>query len=94
MNAYEAEGKIIADMMQFEEAPMFPHLDGSRPDLKKGEARLNRWEIDISSSAGSIKKQYLDESIGEFPRLRRKESPCLSTNMATMHLMMANHPKG
>jgi carotenoid cleavage dioxygenase len=74
MNAYEADGKIIADMMQFEEAPMFPHLDGSRPDLKKGEARLNRWEIDFSSNSGSIKKQYLDDSIGEFPRLDERKA--------------------
>ena len=74
MNAYESEGKIIADMMQFEEAPMFPHLDGSRPDLKKGEARLNRWEIDISSNSGSITKQYLDDSIGEFPRLDERKA--------------------
>ena len=35
MNAFEEDGKIIADMMQFEEAPMFPHLDGSAPDLKE-----------------------------------------------------------
>ena len=61
-------------MMQFEEAPMFPHLDGSRPDLKKGEARLNRWEIDLGSNSGSIKKNYLDESIGEFPRLDERKS--------------------
>ena len=27
MNAFEKGDKIIADMMQFEEAPMFPHLD-------------------------------------------------------------------
>ena len=74
MNAYEDGDKIIADMMQFEEAPMFPHLDGSRPDLKKGEARLNRWEIDLSSNSGSIKKQYLDESIGEFPRLDERKT--------------------
>ena len=39
MNAYEDGGKIIADMMQFEEAPMFPHLDGSSPDLKKGRSK-------------------------------------------------------
>mgnify|MGYP005683142197 FL=1 len=74
MNAFEEDGKIIADMMQFEEAPMFPHLDGSAPDLKKGEAKLNRWEIDLNSNSGSIKKNYLDDSIGEFPRLDERKS--------------------
>ena len=27
MNAYTDGNKIVADMMQFEEAPLFPHLD-------------------------------------------------------------------
>ncbi len=42
MNAYTEGDKIVADMMQFEEAPLFPHVDGSAPDPKKAEARLNR----------------------------------------------------
>ena len=74
MNAFEDGDKIIADMMQFEEAPLFPHLDGSIPDNKKAEARLNRWEIDLTSNSGSIKKDYLDEHIGEFPRLDERFS--------------------
>ena len=74
MNAYTDGDKIIADMMQFEEAPLFPHLDGSIPDNKKAEARLNRWEIDLTSNSGSIKKDYLDEHIGEFPRLDERFS--------------------
>tara|TARA_Y100001934_G_C11927333_1_gene574080 strand:- start:10 stop:639 length:630 start_codon:yes stop_codon:yes gene_type:complete len=76
MNAYSEEDKIIADMMQFEEAPLFPHLDGSSPDNKKAEARLNRWVIDLKSNSGSISKSYLDESIGEFPRLDERYSMC------------------
>ena len=61
-------------MMQFEEAPLFPHLDGSTPDNKKAEARLNRWEIDLTSNSGSIKKDCLDDHIGEFPRLDERYS--------------------
>ena len=74
MNAYTDGDKIVADMMQFEEAPLFPHLDGSTPDNKKAEARLNRWEIDLTSNSGSIKKDYLDDHIGEFPRLDERYS--------------------
>ena len=74
MNAYTDGDKIVADMMQFEEAPLFPHLDGSIPDNKKAEARLNRWEIDLTSNSGSIKKDYLDDHIGEFPRLDERYS--------------------
>ena len=60
--------------MQFEEAPLFPHVDGSTPDPKKAEARLNKWEIDLSSNSGTIKKEYLDDEIGEFPRLDERFS--------------------
>ena len=74
MNAYTNGDKIVADMMQFEEAPLFPHADGSSPDPKKAEARLNRWEIDLSSNSGKINKNYLDDDIGEFPRLDERYS--------------------
>ena len=74
MNAYTQGDKIIAHMMQFEEAPLFPHVDGSTPDPKKAEARLNKWEIDLSSNSGTIKKEYLDDEIGEFPRLDERFS--------------------
>ena len=74
MNAYSDGNKIIADLMQFEEAPGFPHADGSSPDPKKAEARLNRWEINLSSNSGEIKKNFLDEDIGEFPRLDERFS--------------------
>ena len=35
MNAWEEGDKIIADVMQFEEAPLFPHPDGSATDPEK-----------------------------------------------------------
>lgn len=68
LNAYTQGNKIIAHMMQFEEAPLFPHLDGSRADLKKANARLCEWVIDLSEGGG-IKRRYLDDITGEFPRL-------------------------
>ena len=43
-------------------------------DNKKAEARLNRWEIDLTSNSGSIKKDCLDDHIGEFPRLDERYS--------------------
>ena len=69
MNAYTEDNKIIADVMQFEEAPLFPHVDGSMGDPKKAEAKLNRWVIDLSSNSSNIKKNYLDDDLGEFPRV-------------------------
>ncbi|WP_204266461.1 carotenoid oxygenase family protein, partial [Enterobacter hormaechei] len=48
MNAWEDGDLIIADVMQTEEAPLFPHADGSAPDPMKSRARLCRWTFDMS----------------------------------------------
>ncbi len=40
MNAWEEGDRIIADVMQFEEAPLFTHPDGSPTDPEKSRARL------------------------------------------------------
>jgi carotenoid cleavage dioxygenase len=55
--------------MQFEEAPLFPHLDGSAPDPEKANARLCEWEFDLGDNSNSVKRTYLDDITGEFPRL-------------------------
>jgi carotenoid cleavage dioxygenase len=41
MNAWEEGDRIIADVMQFEEAPLFTHPDGSPTDPKKSRAPLD-----------------------------------------------------
>lgn len=69
LNAYTDGNRIIAHVMQFEEAPLFPHLDGSRPDPEKANARLCEWEIDLGDNSNSVKRRYLDDISGEFPRL-------------------------
>ena len=63
MNAYTKDEKIIADVMQFEEAPLFPHADGAKGNPKNAEARLNRWEINLESNSKSFKSDYLDEDM-------------------------------
>lgn len=68
MNAYSQDDKIIAHVLQFEEAPLFPHADGTRGDPEKANARLCEWVIDLEGGAG-IKRRYLDDLTGEFPRL-------------------------
>jgi len=68
MNAFTEDNKIIADVMQFEEPPLFPHADGSKGERQNAEARLNRWEIDLESNSSNIKKSYKDDEMGEFPR--------------------------
>jgi carotenoid cleavage dioxygenase-like enzyme len=69
MNAWEDGHRIIADVMQFEEAPLFPHPDGSPTDPKKSRARLCRWSFDLAGNTDRFTQTYLDELTGEFPRI-------------------------
>lgn len=69
MNAWEDGTHIIADVMQFEEAPLFPHPDGSPTDPKKARARLCRWDFDLAGNTDRFTQTYLDEMTGEFPRI-------------------------
>ncbi|MBV8850661.1 MAG: carotenoid oxygenase family protein [Methylobacteriaceae bacterium] len=69
MNAWEDGDKIYADVMQFEEPPLFPHADGSAPDPMKSRARLCRWTFDLTANTDRFTQDYLDELTGEFPRI-------------------------
>jgi carotenoid cleavage dioxygenase len=69
MNAWEEGGRIVADVMQFEEAPLFPHPDGSPTDPAKSRARLCRWSFDLAGNTDHFAQTYLDEITGEFPRI-------------------------
>ena len=69
MNAWEEGERIIADVMQFEEAPLFTHPDGSPTDPKKSRARLCRWTFDLAGNTDRFTQTYLDDMTGEFPRI-------------------------
>jgi carotenoid cleavage dioxygenase-like enzyme len=69
MNAWEEGSRIVADVMQFEEAPLFPHPDGSPTDPKKSRARLCRWTFDLTGNTDRFTQTYLDDLVGEFPRI-------------------------
>ena len=69
MNAWEEGDTIIADVMQFEEPPLFPHPDGSRTDPEKSRARLCRWTFDLAGNTDRFTRCYLDDVAGEFPRV-------------------------
>lgn len=69
MNAWEDGDKIYADVMQFEEPPLFPHPDGSRTDPEKSRARLCRWSFDLAGNTDRFSRSYLDDVAGEFPRV-------------------------
>ena len=69
MNAWTEGDRIVAHVMQFEEAPLFPKADGSPPDPAKANARLCEWVIDLADNSNGIQRRYLDDITGEFPRL-------------------------
>ena len=68
MNAYEENGKLIADVMKYPEAPLFPHADGTPGDPERARARLVRWIFDLSGNSDSVVEEPLDDMPGEFPR--------------------------
>ena len=72
MNAWEADGKIFADVMEYETAPLFPNADGSR-NPNRG-ARLVRWTFDLSDTTNQIKREQLDDMAGEFPRFDERRA--------------------
>lgn len=66
MNAWEEDGKIVADVFQYPSAPLFPNADGSPG--QKSAARMVRWVFDLSGSTNAIQEIPMDDLDGEFPR--------------------------
>lgn len=69
LNAWDDGNRIIADVMQYEEPPLFPHPDGRPTDPAKSRARLCRWTFDLSGNTDQFTRSYLDDVSGEFPRI-------------------------
>ncbi|ANK80086.1 MAG: carotenoid oxygenase [Rhizobiales bacterium NRL2] len=72
MNAFEREGRIVADVMKYDAAPLFPHADGTPGDPATATARLVRWTIDPAHD--EVKEQVLDDRPGEFPRFDERRA--------------------
>ncbi len=72
MNMWEDGDKIYVDVMQYENAPFFPNPDGSAG--KPAAARLARWTFDLADNTNTIKRDYIDDMTGEFPRLDERRA--------------------
>ncbi len=72
MNAYEADGKIIAHVCLYDAAPLFPLADGS-PGFRSG-ARLVRWTFDLSGATDTVLEEPMDDLDSEFPRLDERRT--------------------
>jgi carotenoid cleavage dioxygenase-like enzyme len=67
MNAWEDGDKLVADVMRYDRAPLFPNADGSPGE--QSPARLVRWTFDLAGSSDAIKEEPIDDLDGEFPRV-------------------------
>jgi carotenoid cleavage dioxygenase-like enzyme len=66
MNAWDEDGKIVADVMRYDVAPLFPNADGTKG--RNAGAYLVRWTFDLADGSDAIKEEQLDDLAGEFPR--------------------------
>lgn len=73
MNAWEAEGKVFAHVMQYERAPLFPDADGSKTS-NDINARLMLWTFDFRGNSNRVKVDEVDDLPGEFPRLDERRA--------------------
>jgi carotenoid cleavage dioxygenase-like enzyme len=67
MNAWEEETRVIADVMEYPNAPLFPNADGSAGT--RAAAVLRRWIFDLAGNTDTIRRETLDDMAGEFPRI-------------------------
>ncbi len=66
MNAHEAGGKLVAEVMRYATAPLFPLADGSAGE--DSPALLTRWAFDLTGATDTVRETQLDDLPGEFPR--------------------------
>jgi carotenoid cleavage dioxygenase len=74
MNAWEEEGRIFADVMEYPAAPLFPNADGRPTKESDWTARLVRWTFDLADNSDRIKREPLDDLPGEFPRFDERRA--------------------
>lgn len=67
MNAWEEGDKLVADVMRYDRAPLFPNPDGSPG--QQSPARLVRWTFDLTGASDAIREEAIDDLDGEFPRV-------------------------
>ncbi|WP_270937749.1 carotenoid oxygenase family protein [Falsiroseomonas oryzae] len=74
LNAWDEGARVVADVMQYDAPPLFPHADGTLPDPARTRARLVRWTLDPEAGTESFATEVLDDAPGEFPRLDERRA--------------------
>lgn len=68
LNAWEEDGKIVADVATSQGTTLFPNEDGSRRTSEQARQSLRRWTIDLQANTNTIKEEILNERDIQFPR--------------------------
>jgi carotenoid cleavage dioxygenase-like enzyme len=70
VNAWEENGKIIADVCASNATQFAPKADGTMADESEGlSPRLRRWTFDLAGDSKGVAEEMLDgDNSGEFPR--------------------------
>ena len=68
LNAWEEDGKIIADVAAANGTALFPNEDGSLNQHGDDPLELRRWTIDLTGATDEIKEETLNDNDIQFPR--------------------------
>lgn len=74
LNAWDEGDRMVADVMQYDEPPLFPRADGGVSDPSAQQARLVRWTLDPAGGTDAFTRSALDDMSGEFPRLDERRA--------------------
>lgn len=75
MNAWENNGAILIDLIEYKEPPLFTNPDGSPLNPSSNtEGFLSRWVINLKEGEAAVNKSILSELSGEFPRIDERRS--------------------
>jgi carotenoid cleavage dioxygenase-like enzyme len=74
MNAHTDGDKVVCDVCEFEEAPLFPTPDGRPGDPAKAVPHLTRWTFDLGRNSDDFKVERLNDIACEFPRLDERRT--------------------
>ncbi|MFC3229039.1 carotenoid oxygenase family protein [Marinibaculum pumilum] len=74
LNAWSEGDRVIADVMKYDVAPLFPAPDGTPASGRDNPTRLVRWTFDLAGNSDSFKEEALDDQYAEFPRLDERRA--------------------
>ncbi|MEP3422853.1 MAG: carotenoid oxygenase family protein [Erythrobacter sp.] len=68
LNAWEEDGKLIADVAAANGTALFPNDDGTQSTHAGTALELRRWTIDLTGKTNDIKEETLNDRDIQFPR--------------------------